>query len=88
MRRARMIFALLAAFASAQVEANDGKRYLIIHADDAGMFAEAGVELPKGVGTRTPQEVADGVLRAIEQNRAEVDVAPLSLRLGSIAGLN
>lgn len=51
---------------------------------DAGMFAEAGVELPKGVGTRTPQEVADGVQRAIEQNRAEVDVAPLSLRLGAV----
>lgn len=51
---------------------------------DAGMFAEAGVELPKGVGTRSPQEVADGVLRAIEQNRAEVDVAPLSLRLGAM----
>src|SRR5205807_5818820 len=25
----------------------------------AGMFAEAGVELPRGVGTRTPQDVAD-----------------------------
>ncbi|MBB4663534.1 SDR family NAD(P)-dependent oxidoreductase [Conexibacter arvalis] len=52
---------------------------------DAGMFADAGVELPKGVGTRTPDDVAAGVQRAIEQNRAEVDVAPLSLRLGAIA---
>jgi len=51
---------------------------------DAGMFAEAGVALPRGVGTRTPDDVAAGVLRAIEQNRAEVDVAPLSLRLGAI----
>ncbi|ADB51671.1 SDR family NAD(P)-dependent oxidoreductase [Conexibacter woesei] len=55
---------------------------------DAGMFAEAGVELPKGVATRSPQDVAAGVVRAIEQNRSEVDVAPLSLRAGAaIAGL-
>ena len=53
---------------------------------DAGMFAEAGVELPRGVGTRTPEEVADGVIRAIERNRAEVEVAPLGLRLGAAFG--
>ena len=29
---------------------------------DAGMFADAGVELPPGVGTRTPEEVAAGVI--------------------------
>jgi short-subunit dehydrogenase len=52
---------------------------------DAGMFADAGVELPKGVATRTPEDVAAGVVKAIEQNRAEVDVAPLSLRLGATA---
>ncbi len=55
---------------------------------DAGMFAEADVELPRGVGTRTPDDVASAVIRAIEHNRAEVEVAPLSLRLGaSIAGV-
>lgn len=55
---------------------------------DAGMFAAARVELPKGVGTRTPDDVAAAVVRAIERNRAEVDVAPLSLRAGAaIAGL-
>jgi short-subunit dehydrogenase len=55
---------------------------------DAGMFAEAGVRLPPGVGTRTPADVAGAVLRAVERNRAEVDVAPLGLRLGaSLAGL-
>jgi uncharacterized protein len=55
---------------------------------DAGMFAEAGVELPRGVGTRSPDDVATGVVRAIERDRAEVDVAPLSLRLGAMtAGL-
>jgi uncharacterized protein len=50
---------------------------------DAGMFAEAQVELPRGVGTRTPQQVAAGVIAAIEHDRAEVEVAPLSLRLGA-----
>ncbi|MGN6373037.1 MAG: SDR family NAD(P)-dependent oxidoreductase [Solirubrobacteraceae bacterium] len=55
---------------------------------EAGMFAEAGVKLPPGVGTRTPRDVADAVVSAIERNRAEVDVAPVGLRLGSaISGL-
>lgn len=55
---------------------------------EAGMFAEAGVELPRGVGTRSPQDVAKAVVHAIEQNRGEVDVAPISLRVGStFAGL-
>ncbi len=55
---------------------------------EAGMFAQAEVELPRGVGTRTPDQVAQAVVRAIERNRAEMDVAPLSLRLGaSLAGL-
>jgi uncharacterized protein len=53
---------------------------------DAGMFAEAGVELPRGVGTRTPEEVADGVIRAVERNRAEVEVAPVGLRVGAAFG--
>jgi len=50
---------------------------------EAGMFAESGVKLPPGVGTRSPQDVADAVVSAIERNRGEVDVAPLTLRLGS-----
>jgi short-subunit dehydrogenase len=55
---------------------------------DAGMFAEAGVKLPPGVGTRSPEDVAKGVLRAIEHNRGEVDVAPLPLRASAaLAGL-
>ncbi len=53
---------------------------------DAGMFAEAGVRLPRGVGTRSPQDVADAVVGAIEHDRGEVVVAPLSLRAGSILG--
>jgi short-subunit dehydrogenase len=50
---------------------------------DAGMFAEAGIELPRGVGTRRPEDVAGAVVRAIERNKAEVEVAPMSLRLGA-----
>jgi uncharacterized protein len=50
---------------------------------EAGMFAEAGVQLPRGVGTKTPEEVAAAVIRAVERNRAEVEVAPIGLRLGA-----
>jgi short-subunit dehydrogenase len=55
---------------------------------DAGMFADADIDLPPGVGTRTPEQVAAAVIRSIERNRSEVDVAPVHLRLGaSIAGV-
>ncbi len=50
---------------------------------DAGMFADAGIKLPPGVGTRLPQDVAAAVIRAIERNRAEVGVAPPGVRLGA-----
>jgi short-subunit dehydrogenase len=53
---------------------------------DAGMFAEAGVSLPRGIGTKTPQDVARATLRAVERDLAEVDVAPLALRLGARIG--
>ncbi len=52
---------------------------------DAGMFANSGVRLPPGIGTRSPQDVADAVLRAIDEDRAELDVAPLPLRVGAAA---
>ncbi|HEY8581531.1 MAG TPA: SDR family NAD(P)-dependent oxidoreductase, partial [Capillimicrobium sp.] len=51
---------------------------------DAGMFAESGAQLPPGVGTKTPEQVADAVVSAVERNRGEVDVAPLSLRAGTM----
>ncbi|MFP3961794.1 SDR family NAD(P)-dependent oxidoreductase [Actinomadura fulvescens] len=53
---------------------------------DAGMFAEAKVDLPRGIGTRSPRDVARATLRAIDKNLAEVDVAPLSLRVGALIG--
>jgi hypothetical protein len=45
------------------------------------MFADSGATLPPGVGTRSPEAVSRATVRAIEKNLAEVDVAPLSLRL-------
>ena len=55
---------------------------------EAGLFADSGVKLPPWVRTRTPDQVAAGVLRGIERERAEVDVAPLGLRVGTrVAGL-
>jgi short-subunit dehydrogenase len=51
---------------------------------DAGMFAETGgVSLPLGIGTRSPEEVASAVIRAIQRNRPEVAVAPPPLRLAA-----
>jgi uncharacterized protein len=50
---------------------------------EAGMFAQAQVELPRGVGTRSPDDVARAVVHAVEHNRAEAEVAPLGLRLGA-----
>jgi short-subunit dehydrogenase len=50
---------------------------------DAGMFADSGAKLPRGVGTRTPDDVAKAVIEGIDKNRAEIDVAPLSLSSGA-----
>ena len=53
---------------------------------DAGMFADANVTLPKGVGTKSPEHVAAATLRAIKRNRGEIDVAPVALKLGTLFG--
>ena len=52
---------------------------------EAGMFVDSGVELPPGVGTVSPDRVAASVVRAIQRDRGEIDVAPLHIRLGAIA---
>jgi short-subunit dehydrogenase len=51
---------------------------------EAGMFAEADVKLPRGVGTVSPEKVADGVVRGIERDKGEIDVAPFGLRAGAL----
>lgn len=54
--------------------------------DTAGMFAENGIELPKGVRTKSPEDVAAGVVKAIEANPAEVYVSPPELRVTAAFG--
>lgn len=49
---------------------------------DAGLFAMTGVKLPAAVGTRSPENVADAVLRAVRDDVAEIDVAAFEQRLG------
>ena len=52
---------------------------------EAGMFAETGIELPPGVSMVTPHEVARAVAIAVEDDKPEINVAPLALRLGARA---
>jgi NADP-dependent 3-hydroxy acid dehydrogenase YdfG len=51
---------------------------------DAGMFANTKVTLPRGVGTRSPEEVANAVLRAIRHDPAEITVAAFEQSLGAL----
>jgi short-subunit dehydrogenase len=53
---------------------------------DAGMFARGGGKTPPFVTASSPQDVGKAVVRAIERNVAEVDVASLGLRLIAKAG--
>jgi short-subunit dehydrogenase len=53
---------------------------------DAGMFANNDIELPPGVRTKAPADVAAGVVRAITKNPTEVFVSPTELRLASTLG--
>lgn len=53
---------------------------------EAGIFADSGARLPPGTGTRSPQDVAEGVVEAIEHDRGEVDVAALPQRAGALIG--
>jgi short-subunit dehydrogenase len=52
---------------------------------DAGMFHDTGTKLPPGLGTVAPEAVAEAVVRAVERNRGEIEVAPVSLRAGAVA---
>ena len=52
---------------------------------DAGMIADTDVRLPR-LGTRTARAVADATLRAIDENLAEVTVAPWALRAATLLG--
>ena len=50
---------------------------------EAGMFADSKAKLPPGVRLVSPEAVANGVVRAIRRDRAEVVVAPIEMRAGA-----
>jgi short-subunit dehydrogenase len=50
---------------------------------EAGMFADANVDLPGYVGTSSPDDVGNAVVVAIEHDRGELDVAPVRVKLGT-----
>ena len=51
---------------------------------DAGMWADAGLAAPWGMPAKRPEAVAAAVVDAIKFDRAEVDVAPVVLRLAAV----
>jgi short-subunit dehydrogenase len=48
---------------------------------DAGMYADSGTELPRGVRTVSPEDVSRAVIRGIEKNVGEIVVAPNEQRV-------
>jgi short-subunit dehydrogenase len=53
---------------------------------EAGMWAETRIELPRGVHLPSPEDVAAAVVRGIERDRGEIDVAPIPLRISAVLG--
>ena len=51
---------------------------------EAGMFANSGTKLPPGGRTVSPEDVANGVVKAIRRDRAEVVVAPVEIRTSAV----
>ena len=54
--------------------------------DTAGMFAENNTSVPGFVRTKSPDDVAAAVVKAIESNPPEVYVAPVELRASATVG--
>jgi short-subunit dehydrogenase len=50
--------------------------------EDAGMWADSGVQAPPGSGSRKPDDVANAVLKALDKNPHDVDVAGFVPRSG------
>jgi short-subunit dehydrogenase len=48
---------------------------------EAGMYADSGADPIPGLGTGSPQQVANAVVKAIERNKVEISVAPVQQRL-------
>ena len=56
---------------------------------DAGMFADTKVTLPRGAGTRTPEDVGRAVVRAVREDPAEITVAAFEQAFGAlVAGIS
>jgi short-subunit dehydrogenase len=51
---------------------------------DAGMWADSGLDLPRGVKASKPSAVADAVIEGIEKDRPEINVANPIERLGGL----
>jgi short-subunit dehydrogenase len=47
---------------------------------EAGMYADSGAKPIPGLGTGSPKQVADAVVKAITRNKAEIAVAPAQQR--------
>jgi hypothetical protein len=47
------------------------------------MFVDSGAKLMPGMGTSSPREVANAVIKGIETNKPEIDVAPIVMRSGA-----
>jgi short-subunit dehydrogenase len=50
---------------------------------DAGMFHDSGAKTPPGLGTATSTEVGAAVVKAVEQDKVEIVVAPLVDRVAA-----
>ncbi len=48
---------------------------------EAGMYSDSGAPPIPGLGTGTPSQVANAVVKAIEHNKVEVTVAPIQQRM-------
>jgi short-subunit dehydrogenase len=48
---------------------------------EAGMYHDSGAPPIPGLGTGSPRQVAEAVVRAIEKNKVEITVAPIQQRL-------
>lgn len=53
---------------------------------EVGMFAAAGIDPPGGMRTVSSDQVVAAVVRAIEHDRGEINVAPPELRFGTAIG--
>jgi short-subunit dehydrogenase len=51
---------------------------------EAGMWGDTGIQTPKGVPKRYPGDVAAAVIKGIETNRPEIDVADPIQKFGAI----